>query len=220
MSEEFLNDPYNPQVPPLESETIPLDEIIRRAIDGTLYDLHTWLPATITDVDDDGFVDIQPNLKRVYNDGKVVSLPIIQRVMVCQPRGADYYLKLPVAVGDTGIALFCERSIDAWSVSGGIIDPLDGRRHDLSDAIFIPGIFPESQPVPNASNDDLVMNNSGATVTLKKAGKFLFSSLDDELMEILSQLSDACSQISNSGGPTFNAAVFAALKVRIDALKG
>ena len=31
-------------------------------------------------------------------------------------------------IGDTGIALFCERSLDVWGVQGGLVDPKDARK--------------------------------------------------------------------------------------------
>jgi hypothetical protein len=61
------------------------------------------------------------------------------------PSGAD--LVVPVAVGDTGLLVFADDSLDVWLSKGGLVDPLDDRHHALSDAIFIPGLRPFSNPV-------------------------------------------------------------------------
>lgn len=56
-------------------------------------------------------------------------------------------LALPVAVGDTGLLIFSDRSLDVWLATGGIVDPGDDRRHALSDAVFVPGLRPFSSPL-------------------------------------------------------------------------
>ena len=55
------------------------------------------------------------------------------------PGAGGYRITFPVAEGDTGLLLFAESSLDKWLVSGGTVDPEDDRRHDLTDAVFLPG---------------------------------------------------------------------------------
>jgi hypothetical protein len=194
VSEEFLNDPYKAQSPPAESDTLPLDEIIRQAISAAMLDMHTWLPAQVTKVLSTGFVNVQPLLKRTYSDGTTVSLPELQNVMIAVPSGADWWIKPPVAVGDTGIALFCERSLDIWQVSGGNVDPEDPRHHDLSDAVFIPGLRPADDVFPSAdpnglpyNADDMILRNGNAQMILQAIGHFRISNLNGGV-ELLSAL--------------------------------
>jgi hypothetical protein len=61
------------------------------------------------------------------------------------PAGAD--LVVPVEVGDTGLLVFADDSLDIWLSKGGLVDPLDDRHHALSDAVFIPGLRPFSNPI-------------------------------------------------------------------------
>jgi hypothetical protein len=58
-------------------------------------------------------------------------------------RGGGYFLSLPLAPGDTVELIFNERSIDKFvnSSAGTPVDPVDLRKHDLSDAIAIPVSF-------------------------------------------------------------------------------
>lgn len=167
---------YDPLLPNEDGQTPSWSEIFRLAADAAARDLHTWLPAVVVLVRPTGTVDLQPLLLRRYAALPApVPLPIIQNCLVQQPRGATYGMKLPVAVGDTGAALFCERSLDVWSVSGGAVDPLDTRTHDLSDAIFVPGVYPVSQPVPppmGADPTELVVYNGLAQLYLQKTGAF------------------------------------------------
>lgn len=49
---------------------------------------------------------------------------------------------MPPAVGSYGEIRFSDRDLEAWLVAGGIVDPSNTRRFDLSDAIFDPGVYP------------------------------------------------------------------------------
>lgn len=198
MSDQFLDDPFSTTGTPAQSETIPLDEIIRQAMEGAALDLHTWLPCAVTKVRSNGFVDIQPLLQRVYQDGTTVNLPQIQNVMVAMPSGEDYWIRLPVAVGDRGIALFCERSLDIWAVGSdqptSPLDPGDPRHHNLSDAVFIPGLRPANDVLPSAdpnglpyNTDDMVLRNGNAQIILQAIGRFRISNLNGGT-ELLSSL--------------------------------
>ena len=92
-------------------------------------------------------------------------------------------------------------------------------KHDLADAIFIPGLYPFAMQTTDATTD-LVIQNGTAQIRVQKAGTFLIENDAQELFSILDDLASACSEIANSAGPTFNAAAFTAIQSRIDALKG
>lgn len=174
-----------------KSGTPPWSEIIKSAISAALLETHVWLPAIVREVLTPNRVTVQPMLMRKYlNLPAPVPLPPIQDCMVIAPRGTTYGMTLPVAVGDTGIALFCERSLDVWSVAGGIVDPLDNRHHSLSDAVFVPGLYPFNQPVPppvSANPTDMVLFNGKSQMYLQKSGGFKLTNgtPTSELMTIL-----------------------------------
>lgn len=55
-------------------------------------------------------------------------------------------IKLPIRVGDTVLLLYSSAAVELWKARGGLVDPEDDRRMDISDAIgFIPGLRPLSQ---------------------------------------------------------------------------
>lgn len=215
-------DAFSPSATP-NSQTRSLYETVRQLILADRMEFHTWLPCQVQKVYDDGFVDLLPLLKRVYNGLDPITLPVAQHCMVVVPRGTDYFVKLPVAVGDTGVGLFCERSLDVWGVAGGLVDPLDGRIHDLSDPVFLPGLFPASTPIPGVATTDLVVNNGGTTFTLKKSGKFTLSGAASQ--ELLTIVSDSLTQLISLAAsvtppqPSI-AAALTAIQVRLTLIKG
>jgi hypothetical protein len=218
----ILNYPFNPKVPPQQQETIPLEEVILQAIDNVLLDTHTWMPASVTKVINGSFVNIQPQLQRVYTagNGSAVTLKEIQNVMIGCLSGMDYWIKPPVAVGDEGIALFCERSLDNYAVQGGITDPQSARHHSMTDPIFIPGLRPRSNPLPiPGTPTDMVLHNGLGEIYIQKSGKFRITNGSQELFaNIISALQTLAGASTVVGGP-FIPSVVTALEEVISALQ-
>lgn len=77
---------------------------------------------------------------------KNVEIPPLVDVPVSFPRGGGFAITFPLQAGDEGFVVFSERCIDGWWQSGKASEPLDYRFHDLSDAMFVPGVC----SVPNA----------------------------------------------------------------------
>jgi hypothetical protein len=101
-----------------------------------------WDPSTNT-------VDVKPQVQETHEteDGSLVSraLPVLPSVPVIFPGAGGMRITFPIQAGDTGLAIFSDRSIDAWCSAGGDTAPVDQRRHHLSDAVFIPGLRPSSK---------------------------------------------------------------------------
>lgn len=181
--------PYDPNSQDFTPETKPLDKIISEAIESAFLMKNVWMPAKVVAVKGNQKVDIQILLQSRYMDGTIITPPPIQNVMVSMPMGADYSIKLPITVGDTGLAFFCDRSLDNWSVQGGIVDPQDNRNHDISDPVFVPGLYPFNEQTEDDTTD-LVMTNGDAKARLQKTGKFVFTNGSEELLQILDDLLD------------------------------
>jgi hypothetical protein len=219
------DDPYNGAEDSFETDTPTLDIAIDLAIKKRLLELHTCLPAEITKVRSNAFIDAQPLLNRRFTDNTVIAMPVIQEVPVVHPRGDDYWLKLPIAVGDKGMLVFSERSLARWKQQGSRTDPQDTRTHDYSDAIFIPGLYSKANIV-EGNADDMVFHNGDAEIFLQKAGKFLVNGETEELLDLISQtvqaisdtaaatkaLADACAGLAGAvlGGSGFVAPINAA----------
>lgn len=224
--DEEIDNPYNPNSQDYGGDTPPLDVIIRDAMTAASQKLNVWLPAQVVNIRGNQKVDIQLMLKRKYTNGQLVTLPPIQNVMVGMPMGQNYSIKLPIDVGDTGMALFCDRSLDVWSVQGGVVDPGDIRQHDLSDPVFIPGLVPFSGQTQD-STTDMVLKNGSAELHLQRAGTFLIKNTSNELLDLLDQLLDllANNTFTNTelGPQPFIAGtvtVINQIKTKLDTLKG
>lgn len=194
MAEEF-DDLYNAGSETFEPEVPTFSRVLADAIDARLLELHTGLPCTVVKVRSNSYVDIQISLQRKYRTGALVNLPIIQNVPISHPRGADYWIKLPIAVGDSGYAMFSERSLDVWMVSGGLVDPNDPRLHDLTDAVFLPGLYPMSNVVEGEAAD-LVVHNGSAQMVVLKSGKFRIQNTSNELVDQTEKLATQAKALS------------------------
>lgn len=93
-------------------------------------------------------VTVQPAIKEriADQDGNVqtVNLPLLLDVPIVVPRAGGISLTLPVQAGDECLIIFGDMCIDAWWSHGGVQVQAEKRRHDLSDAFCILGVW--SQP--------------------------------------------------------------------------
>jgi hypothetical protein len=154
--------------------TPTLSKVIEDAIDAKLYGLHTMLPGKVSKVDvAKGKCDVQPLLMRQKADGTVTALPPIPNCPIASYRAGKSGVFLPVKVGDYVEIRFCERSLDVWLSKGGTIDPADRRKHNLSDAVVYPGLYPFSDPPVSADPANLVVVNDKAKITEKPTGEIV-----------------------------------------------
>lgn len=191
------NNPYDPNSTDDSPEVLPLDVLMKDAINAALLNVHTWLPAKVVKIKGNQRADIQPLLQRQYITGDVVDLPVIQDALVHMPMGKNWYVKLPFDVGDDGIALFCERSLDKWSVNGGLVNPEDSRHHTLSDVVFIPGLVPFSGQTTDATTD-MIFKNGDAVFKMKRSGKFQIKNNSNELIDVLDQITHEVKDLANT----------------------
>lgn len=148
-----------------------LYKLIVDAIRYQLAEVNTAIPARIMAYDPvQQKAEVQPLIKRRYKDGQVVDRAPITGVPVVFPAAGGGILTFPVKVGDTVLLIFSQRSIDSWVQSDGRpIDPKDSRKHDISDAIAIPGLFSFSQAL-QSDPDNVIIKFSGAEIKLTPDG--------------------------------------------------
>lgn len=144
-------------------------EVIRRAIDAKLADIHTTIPGKVVRVNMSGAsvrsVDVQPVIKRGHLDEEdrrvVEDMPVIPSVPVEFPSAGDYRITFPIAVGTTGLIHFSEASLDVWLAKGGTVDPQDDRRFNLSDAIFRPGLRAIAESLGSVPTNRMTVGDDG-----------------------------------------------------------
>lgn len=98
---------------------------------------------------------IQPALREeITKEGytkKWMNLPLLLDVPIVIPSAGGYALTLPIKKGDECLVIFSDSCIDAWFSYGGIQNQIEKRRHSLSDAICIPGLYSQPNVIPNYS---------------------------------------------------------------------
>lgn len=198
--------PYAPGSQSKDGATPPWSDLIRRWVDEKMADVHVAMPCIVTMVKTNNRVDLQPLLKQTYKYAtSAVDLPIIQDAFVGTPRGAQWFIKMPIAVGDVGMAFFTDASLDVFSVSGGTstVDPKSARTHDISDAVFYPGLYPFTSPIPTnplASPLDMILQNGTASLYLQPGGTFMAVNAEDaEAFMLLLETITAVSTLGTAG---------------------
>lgn len=155
----------------MSSATPDLHQVIKETIEWVLGNLNTAIPARVLDFDAERQeASVQPVIKSRLKDGRVLSRAPITGVPVMFPAAGGGILTFPVQRGDTVLLIFSQRSIDRWVQSdGGEIDPGDNRKHDISDAIAIPGLFPFPRAL-SADPESVIIKFSGAQIKLAPDG--------------------------------------------------
>lgn len=143
-----------------------LSQVLRRALETQMIALRVALPGRIEKFDPaTQLADVKPLLKEHYEgeDGEtiVASLPVIVDVPVFCQGGQDFSLTMPVKKGDSCWLMFADRSIDSWNDQGGEQDPIDPRRHDLSDAVCIVGVRPKAGALSEYDGDAIQLGKVG-----------------------------------------------------------
>lgn len=154
--------------------TPDLADLVRQAIADRLSDVHVALPGKVVKYDAAKQVaDIEPQIRRTLADadGAPVNedLPILPCVPVEWPRGGGFFVHLPLAVGDTGLVVFSERSIDTWRAKGQLTAAGDRRTHGLSGAVFRPGLSPSSSVIADADAAEMTLGLDGDSLVRIKA---------------------------------------------------
>jgi len=119
------------------SENITIEGLIRNAIESRMLDVHTCVPVIVHKVGANT-VDITVAIKRVKKDQEEFTVPVIPDVPVLFFGSGGLSIAHAISVGDEGIAVFCERDISSFIESGKVLRPTILRKHEYSDALFIP----------------------------------------------------------------------------------
>jgi len=153
------------------SENVQLAQVLTATFGSLMENVHTCLPGQIDTYDfKTQKATVKPLIKKVYNDGDVLELPILTNVPIVFPRTKTSGITFPINRGDGVLLLFSERALERWYSTGKDSEPGDPRRFDLSDAIAVPGLFSFNQSNLASNNDDLQIHNDGQTITIKKSG--------------------------------------------------
>ena len=147
-----------------DTQAFTFDRYIQQVIDNSLKDLHTVIPGKIERFDSDTqLAQIKPLIKRRFVNNQEVELPLCINCPVMFPRAGGFVMTFPVKVGDECLVVFSERSLDTWLQSAGVQPPLDTRRHSLSDAIAILGLYSQPNKLGSFHNTGVEIKNDAGT---------------------------------------------------------
>lgn len=109
------------------------------------FGIHVCLPCVIQSYDQGkNTVEAKPLIReRIINeDGSIsfVEYPLLINVPVVFQQAGGYAISFHPSKGDECLVLFSDVSYDKWWIEGGINNPVEQRRHDLSDGFAILGI--------------------------------------------------------------------------------
>ena len=172
-----------------------LAEIIQDAVRSGILDINICLPAKIEKYDPaQQKANILPLLKKKYiSEDDATNLPVITNVPVQWPSANDgaAFIHLPLSKGDTGIAIFSQRSLDSWLAgTGESVSPDDPRHHDISDAIFIPGVLPFKKALQGIDGNNAIFKNGSMKMEIDPSGKISFEGETKEFLNIIDVVLD------------------------------
>lgn len=132
-----------------------LTDVLKAVRRTTELDLSVSFPATVSQIIDNGeLVNVIPEFKDVvYTEtGTAIaeSLELASMPVWTYGQGSatGAYLQFPVRVGDKGMVLVSDRSLDGWYESGMANAPSHPHTHNKIDGVFIPGLRDRSRALP------------------------------------------------------------------------
>jgi hypothetical protein len=189
-------------------EEITDAELYRSFIADALMDLHTAMPCKVISVSG-RTVTVEPALNRSVPDGAgnwiTEAISNLGDVPIADFVGGGMIITLPVAAGDYGMLIFCQRNIGNWRATGNQGDPGDLGTHTLDGAVFYPGLRPDSKTPANADGTNMVLGsdtNHAARMVIKPNGEIdaganatNFVAMNDKVMTELGKIHTAIGTI-------------------------
>lgn len=147
-------------------------QIIKDAIQAELTNLWTCLPCEVIKYDPEAVtVDVQSTIKIPINlpsgEIELVELPMFLDVPVMFPCAGGFTITHPIKQGDECLVSFADRNIDVWWQQGGIQNPFDTRKHDLSDGFAFFRPQSQAKKISGISTTDLEIRNDANTCKIQ-----------------------------------------------------
>lgn len=156
--------------------SVDLGELIRRALESRIQDIWTTFPARVEAYNSTTrTADVLPMIRRpLSTEGEEITyedLPVLTNVPIRFPigTGGTFAISWPITSGDFVDVHVTTYSIAGWRRTGQLSDTGDVRAHAIGNAYATPGACPNSQSLPQAAINAIVLNGpeirlgSGAT---------------------------------------------------------
>ena len=133
-------------------------------------------PAIISEVDYEKQTLKAQITIREYINGKYIDIPELLDVPFFILGGGDYSVTMPIKKGDECLIVFGDSCIDSWWQNGDVQNPIDSRRHDLSDGFALVGFKSQKNKLENYSdeafqiqqNDEVPFEINDDSIIIKK----------------------------------------------------
>lgn len=147
-------------------------KIIRDAIKAELAAFWSALPCEVDSYNPDAVtVNVQPLIRIPVRkeDGELelLQMPLLLDVPVMFPCAGGFTITHPIHKGDECLVSFADRNIDLWWQSGGIQNPFDMRKHDLSDGFAFFRPQSQAKKISDISTDCLEIRNDTNTCKIQ-----------------------------------------------------
>lgn len=125
----------------LTRQELEAEEAMQYSIDTMLYLLRTAQPAVVIAFNEtQNTVRVQPSLMRKLANRDPSPLPELLDVPVSFYGAGGYVVTHRPQAGDVCLLIASDRSLSRWEQAGGVIDPGERRRHNLTDSVAFFGL--------------------------------------------------------------------------------
>lgn len=178
-------------------------EKIELMIDNKIFDIHTSVPAIITNVNySEQTLDAQISVNPIATIGgseKILKYPELRSIPFYTIQNSDFFITIPPKIGDTCLLIFCERNCDQFWNTGEVSAPIYAKRrkHNINDSVALVGWNPTKKKIPNYQNNEIEIRNKQRTLLVGMNDKRIqivagksSAYLDNDLIKITNQNSD------------------------------
>lgn len=147
-----------------------------------MFKMHCSIPAIVQSYNPKAqTVEVQPAIRErvIDEDGNIGyrNYPLLINVPVAFPQAGGFSITFPINKGDECLVVFSDLAIDNWWKSGNVQNPVEIRRHDLSDGMAIFGFLNQDKlkSVDTTTRGIHIKHNSTGTGILVESGEITFT---------------------------------------------
>jgi hypothetical protein len=140
------------------------EEALNHSIDTMLYLLRTATPAVVVSFNEaQNSVHVQPSLMGRQRNKDAKPLPELLDVPVLYYGAGDYVITHKPKAGDQCLLIASDRSLSRWKQAGGVVDPAERRRHNLTDSVAYFGLNHYAAAYPDIKDGIDIRTRDGQT---------------------------------------------------------
>lgn len=139
-------------------------------VDDKMSGIHTAIPGKILSFDPKtSLAKIQPTMKFKKPSGERIDYPTLSGVPLAYPQTyrQNSTIAFPIKEGDECLVIVCEQSLDYFMYGQETDIDLS---HDLSNAMFIPGLFTKANPIMKEACEEnaIIIDLKGTRIKIKE----------------------------------------------------